>query len=379
MVELIYFLALLISVLLANRSHERIVITPNGTKVKPASWGMLFSAFIPLWAFLCFSSPSLDYDNYIRIIDFVSWQNPYAGTSEIGFNYLIVIIKSLVSEKADIVIFCIRTLSLLVVFLSLYRLHKQVNLGYSIFIYGTTVFLFSTYALSQIAAASLELMAFSFIYTSDKRKIKIWGYVVAIIGAQLHTSAYLALPVLLVIDYSLRKPKEFQAIKWFYFIGAFVAFILLSMIIGYIESNFQEFQYGEYFEDTQSGLGFRVYIEYAALFIMYFLLPVESVSLRFRNTLYIFLVTTFFITIVSYTTSVGARMHTIFMAQNVALLPQLLKNRKCLKNKQTLILVLIALYLSVEILLSFNSEFYGGNRLADSKLFNPFTGKIINF
>ncbi len=353
MVEIVYISILLWSAYFGSKSQKQ----PGG-RTRDISFLKLVLSFLPLWLFMALSKPGTDYENYSAIIESVSWDNPVYGTSEIVFNYLCVFLKTISGGNIDRVIFLIRTLTIVIVYLSFYKLRSKINIGYAVLIYGGIHYLISNYTLNMSLAASLELLSFSVLYTTNR---KVLSYLLSILGGLFHISGFIALLLYLVISFSLKKPNLFSSIKWFYLSVLLLFVFSLSFIVNDLQNRFEFFHYAEYLDDEVNKVGFKVIVEYVLLFFAYINFSKISKDQRLINVFYIFITATLFVSFLSYRISVGSRLLTVLMAQNVVIIPQVVK----LCKRKGSIALCLNLYILIEIALQFVYAFYGASNMSN--------------
>lgn len=151
-------------------------------------WLPFIASFLIVLYYTGFTNSGNDYDNYYEIIDFVTWEIPIFGTSEIGFNIFCVALKE-IFKSPDIVIFVIKTLTLFLVYLSLYLLKDHVSIWYSYFVYILLFWLPSLFVIPLFLSSSMCLLAFTIFFLYKK---KITPIILILLAAQIHTATYFA-------------------------------------------------------------------------------------------------------------------------------------------------------------------------------------------
>lgn len=285
----------------------------------------LLCSFLIHWSFLSFTNIGADYDHYIRNIENTSASDLVGGV-EIGFNGLCYIIYS-ICHSADITIFIIKTIEVVILYFCFYKLRFKCNIALSVFAYNALIFLQSILLLSM--HFGIVLLFLSFVYMLQRK----WAIacIVFLLSCSVHSSSLLLAPCYLLI-YLFNKFR--QKINLFLiFIGLLVAVYAvqrLEVIFKIAMSNIVFFQqYSNYaLISNYSGSGIMQIVFFIPIF--YFLLMVyfSNLNFEFTNALIVFSIVAFIYAILGYKMEVFSRINMNFIGIYSAFIPAILFSQK---------------------------------------------------
>lgn len=223
------------------------------------------AAFVPLWFVSCFTNIGADYGNYTDIIkNAVQVRSDY-GIVEWLF-YTICKILYDVFRNTDIVIFIIKSTTLLLFFCGLYMIRRMVPLWMSILAFCGLRFL-EFYLIQMQFSAAVFFIAVIFLLRGKILK----SFLCYIISAFIHSSAFVFLPIFILFFLLNGYNKLLSKAKVFSILICCVTISIAWLPIALFAVGFIPFfqHYAAYsLIEGYSGSGIAIYIYY--LPILYF-------------------------------------------------------------------------------------------------------------
>lgn len=317
---ILYLMIFLVTTLLALLSQ----VLGKNKKIKVRR-SFLYASFIIHWIFLAFTNIGADYNNYVRIIKNISLEN-LLGDSEVVFSGFCLVLKSLV-ESPDIVIFFIKTITLVLFYIAFMEIAQEANIGLCMFAFNAFVYLQGYFILGmQIAIACLLL---STIYLKQDKKKKALLFLLLACG--LHSSAILFIP-LFVMYFILDIRKKKMSIR---FVSLMViAYIVVYFCVGYImtwgiDHIPQLAQYRIYnMMSDYRGTGLVQILFFIPLLYFLYLINRNSNSINLKNLSIVFILTAFLFSMIGYKIEVFSRINKSFLMIYAYLIPSFFFERK---------------------------------------------------
>lgn len=277
---------------LAGRSQGNLMF---GEKFE-VKW--LIIAFLVHWVFCAFTRIGTDHEQYLYIINYSSEYRFQAG-EEIGFNGLCMFLYSL-THNAEICIFFIKTISLLLFYIGFYLLRKHVIMSMCVFAYNVTTYLLGYYILAMYLAIALVFVAGALMINNKYPYVAV---AVAILGAMVHNSCVLMVVCFVgILILNRFKIKTGLILFSMLLIISLVAISYSRDMMRYVFSNTDTFAaYEEYEEErTRGGSGLFNYFLYGVL-LVYVIVVVKSRMKSFsKNAIVVFYLTSFVFSIIGY-------------------------------------------------------------------------------
>lgn len=228
------------------------------------NWNYFLLAFLIHWFFIAFTRTGADHDQYLFIIEFDAIGRFSMGL-EVGFNGLCIILQRLF-HNAEIVIWIIKTITLLLFYLGFYLIRKKANLGFVFAAYNAWLYLFSFSILAHSLAISLVVLAAILLLRKENRLFPI---VLTIVASTIHASALLL--VVVVLGIMIADIIKYR-VNWF---TVMLLLIVAMVIINNLEFIFQKVvtdvevfsDYERYNISQNTGGGFFNYIIFVYILI----------------------------------------------------------------------------------------------------------------
>ena len=286
------------------------------------------TSYLVPWFFICFSNNGPDYTTYKEVVDMMDWNN-YSSSyiSEPGFNLIVVCLKELSNNNVHITIFLLKTLNIILFSLSIFIVRDRINIRISNLFFVIFYFLPAFYLLSMYVAIGLILCSIS-LYI--KYNIKLIPILLVLVAAQIHNSAYMMIPILILVFSNLAsKFANKPVLKYGLLIGAFVLVYASTYIFSVALDYFSDFShYAGYFGEGNSGSGIFVYFMFIIQFIIVFEIKNDNSTAEIPNILFLFTLFDFVFVLASYQFRVIDRMDYYFLSSYFIFYPILLyKNR----------------------------------------------------
>lgn len=375
--SLMYICIMTVSILFAFGSQKGISTNnydSNGNPrflFKPLPF--FLSLFIP-WFFVAFTKSGVDYNNYYNIINSLTWRS-YATSyyNEPGMNIVFLLIKDFVGGDADITIFWIKTITVIIIGSSIYVLRNQVRVAFSIMAYLFIFYLPSFYLISMCFAGAFVFFALALYLKNQKFVIPI---LIILLAAQFHNSCYLFLPVFIacIVVNSIKSISSLT--KILLTIAYIVALTMASTIFSFFQK-FSSFHYDDYMTNTFSGSGLYILVLYIPLFWIIFNISKKNDDEFLNNNLFVYALSSCFFNILSYQFRVIERVEILLLPLYMFFIPQIFIKTRILrpvkrKTTTTFLGILIMVYIVFRGVLVFQERVTVESGLANYVFFNPF-------
>lgn len=313
---LVYAVVLAISTLAAFQT-QYVSTGKNGvvkTGIRP-TW-FLVSFLLP-WAVVAFTRIGVDYANYERIIGRFEWNNLNdQGDSEFGFNLIAMFFKWILNGNVDGSIFCLKTLTITLIYFSIYKMRDVVNVGYSVFFYLLLLYLPSFYLISQFLAASLVTLVMV-LYLKKGKSYVCLGLLLLI--GQIHNSVYIFVPFFLMCVYL----KTFSIRSGLFFL-VFAAAIMFAEDAFRMAQTIEGFHYNDYMNSSKAGSGIMLIVRAALMMWIAYMMYRNDGYIKRKVMIIYFAAAISLFNILGNTFAVITRMEFMFMSFYILLLPSYL-------------------------------------------------------
>lgn len=316
---LLYIAIFASTTILANFSQK---ISKFGIKYRK---GYLFASFFIHWIFLSFTSIGADYISYYEIIDRLGTSNSYDGV-EIGFSVLCLSLKKIVISP-HLVIFLLKTITILIFYKGFYLIKNQSNLTLSVFAFNMLLFLQGIYLLSMQMA--IALLFVSFIYLLNAKNTHSIVYL--IFAILIHYSSLLLVPIYLIYYFGNIGGYRINRLTIF-FLVLFIAGVLYFYvdIYVYFTSNFTPFKHYSNYElkNDSDVIAIGQILFFIPLLYFAFQIYKSDMNNNIKNAAVVFIIIAFGYAILGYKIDVLTRINMSFFPIYAILIPLLLTNRK---------------------------------------------------
>jgi len=311
---LIYICITFISFLFGTVSQK--IVTnkySNEVTVRVRKLWYLIACFL-LWFFSFFNCVGNDYPMYLSIYEESTFEliarNIFV---EPGFRMLCVLIKLIVSD-ARIGIGLIKTITLLLIFITIYKFRDRIHIGLALLAY-VSIFYFESYSLirSNLAAA---MVLFSIALIIEKKNI--FALTIMILSMTIHYSAAISL-VFYFIFIGLRKINVRKLVIIMLTAALFMVF-LSDTVLRYLSYNVSYFAKYRNYIATGSSFGIMQIIYYIPIFItIFYTYSNQKTTTQHCSIILVFMGLA--IALIGYRSGMVSRMNVYFLYNYVILIP----------------------------------------------------------
>ncbi len=330
-----------------------------------------FLSFIIPWFFVGFTNVGSDYESYSMIAGSVDMGN-YTSflDSEPGMNLTFIVLTIICGYNIDITLFLLKTITIVIVYFSIYLAKDHIRIGYSVLAYLLLFYLPSFYLLSISIASAIVSLAIC-IYTF-KRKVFIPVLLVLIAG-QLHNSCYIFFPAFVLCIF-INKKGDRDYLKKLAIIAYIIVAVLSSIIFNFAQSHIEGFHYN--FERENTELGFLLFILYIPLFYIVYEINRLNDNKRVNSMILVFALSSCLFRIMAYSFEVVERMEIVLTPLYSLLIPSVVYStysfRKTLKGNNKQLNVIFIAYLLFRGFLVVLERTTSESGVGNYVFFNPF-------
>lgn len=372
--QIFYIIIIAISSFFAFKSQ--IEIDEKGEKKIKFRKIFFLLSFLISWFIISFTNIGSDYENYYYIIDRLTWSNYNIFSSEEpGMNLVFLIIREIV-HNTDVTIFIIKTVTIAIIFYTFYIIKEKLKVGYAVLSYLLLVYLSSFYLITISLAASIVYLAIDLNVYKDK---KILPIILILIAAQLHNSAYIVLPMymMILIFYNNKQVK----LKKILICIIYIIIILLSgFIFNYFSTSVKGFHYNNYGTNDFSGTGIMVIFMYLPLLLLYSYIKKYNKNEKMNSIFFVLALTSCMFKILSYRFRVIERMEYYILPLFSNIIPTIIFENNLDKVKDNKKLTVTRVFLFFILYLLFRGSLVFFERTTSISgvgiynFFNPFAG-----
>lgn len=272
--------------------------------------------FIILWFFYALNKTGADINHYIAIFQESSQVNLTEGFVEPGYRLLNITIKFMTANPYTALLI-IKTLSLSLLYLSLYNMRQNVHIGISILGF-TSLFYFQSFNLIRITLAAL-ICLFSIIMYIKKGNYKY--ILLSLVAITIHYSALItSITWILYFIYDKWKLKGKMFITLFvsFLVLIFSNFILITLLDKITFLN----KYSRYIElDVSAATGVAQYVFYIPLFFCLYFANKYKWNSKIVKIATVWTIEGFIISILGYSIGMVSRLVIYFLFPFVIFIP----------------------------------------------------------
>lgn len=291
--------------------------TPSGSEIVfQRKW--FLAAFAVLWALSFFGDIGTDYEKY----KVVYLENPITRVftdtrMEPGFRLLCFLLK-LVIPSADIGMGIIKSITLVLLFYTVYRLRDRIHVGTAIGAY-TAMFYFDSFNLIRITLVSVMVML-AFVFVLEN---KHWQAVtLMLLAVTLHYTALLGLALLGV--YYLTRRAKIRTIAILFVAVMLPLFLALGLFSREIAAAFWQHpllsKYSSYLAAESGSFGIMQFVFYAPVAAVFLFTKWDPENDK-RNLLPILALTGFGVAMMGYVVGMVSRFNIYFGWNFIILIP----------------------------------------------------------
>ena len=372
--QIFYIIIIAISSFFAFKSH--IEIDEKGEKKIKFRKIFFLLSFLISWFIISFTNIGSDYENYYYIIDRLTWSNYNIFSSEEpGMNLVFLIIREIV-HNTDVTIFIIKTITIAIIFYTFYIIKEKLKVGYAVLSYLLLVYLSSFYLITISLAASIVYLAIDLKVYKDK---KILPIILILIAAQLHNSAYIVLPMymMILIFYNNKQVKLKKILICIIYI---ITILLSGFIFNYFSTSVKGFHYNNYGTNDFSGTGIMVIFMYLPLLLLYCYIKKYNKNEKMNSAFFVLALTSCMFKILSYRFRVIERMEYYILPLFSNIIPTIIFENNLDKVKDNKKLTVTRIFLFFILYLLFRGSLVFFERTTSISgvgiynFFNPFVG-----
>lgn len=372
--QIFYIIIIAISSFFAFKSQ--IEIDEKGEKKIKFRKIFFLLSFLISWFIISFTNIGSDYENYYYIIDRLTWSNYNIFSSEEpGMNLVFLIIREIV-HNTDVTIFIIKTVTIAIIFYTFYIIKENLKVGYAVLSYLLLVYLSSFYLITISLAASIVYLAIDLKVYKDK---KILPIILILIAAQLHNSAYIVLPMymMILIFYNNKQVKLKKILICIIYI---ITILLSGFIFNYFSTSVKGFHYNNYGTNDFSGTGIMVIFMYLPLLLLYCYIKKYNKNEKMNSIFFVLALTSCMFKILSYRFRVIERMEYYILPLFSNIIPTIIFENNLDKVKDNKKLTVTRVFLFFILYLLFRGSLVFFERTTSISgvgiynFFNPFAG-----
>lgn len=264
----LYTIIFFVSFLLASKSQKVV----NGNYVFQKSW--FFITFLFLWIFFALNDVGADTEQYRYIFSNVTRISDISQVAlgvEPGYQFLNYLVHFFTDNPVTGVVI-LRTIQLVLVFLSFYMLRKDIDIKYAVMAYVAFFYFSSFNILRSSLAGSVGLLSFVLLY---KQK-DILAFLLAIVGFSFHNSFALFIITLILCELVIKIKFLNKNVTLVVILASLALLFILKVGAQYINlflytSDFNNGRYDDYTSDVSTA-GIFVIFKYLPVFYSLFIL-----------------------------------------------------------------------------------------------------------
>lgn len=299
-------------------------------------------SFLVLWFFSAFANCGADRKTYGWIFEEVNIEQLFDGWQEPGF-ILFNLLFRVLGDNPRIIYVAISTVTLVLVYMTLYRVKEEISIGFAVLGYVTLYYVQSLSLMRIYMAAAILFWGVPYLLKQNYIK-----YGIVILGAtMIHYSAlamFLPWIFLCFLKHRRYKMNLHIAAVFACFGIVFAGLVMFAPILGNITifSRFQRYLEGISF----NGIGVMQFIYYIPICILVALVY-NKCSENYRKIFIAFTYSAFFIGVLSYLIPMLGRMSALFHIIYLFIIPYILKilkeNLQCRGRKGAIVYYIICL------------------------------------
>ena len=237
----------------------------NGSKKKNVYF--IFVALI-IWFFYAFADISADYDNYIYILQSLTWDNFSQVTSIEPLNKLIFLLIELFVKDADWVMVVIKSLVIFLYMKAIYNVRDKIHIGYAILAFMSLMYLNAFCLIGMHLAVAFCAYSYSLYIKHSRITLATIAYGIAGVMTHYTCLIYLIVLAFMTIIYLRRR---LNSTFWIIFsvaaslITYFYFDFFWEILVQYFPTYSKYLMYGEV---NSTGTGVMQFIYHVPLIIL---------------------------------------------------------------------------------------------------------------
>lgn len=267
---LLYIIIIVSTTFFAGKSQR---ISSKGV-VPKVKW--LIVAFFIHWFFCAFTNIGADHDQYIYIISYDA-RFRFLNGEEVGFNGLCMILYYL-THNAEICIFIIKTLTILLIYGGFYILRNHVQMYLCVLAYNVSIYFAGFYLLSISLALAFVFLSGALMIRNLHPNI---AFLLAFVGMTVHTSCLLMvicfLGILILNKFSIKVGWALFALLLFMTI---IILINIKGLVSYFISSVDLLSEYERYEEEKERSGSGLFYFFLYALFLFYMIPISKSNLN---------------------------------------------------------------------------------------------------
>ncbi len=316
----IYIFIFVFTTFFAFKANKRNKLHRETYRTKHRNYLFLISFFVA-WFFYAFGNVGSDLETYLKIYSSATFSNGwiYGAGVETGYRVLNAILHNVIKNEY-IGVSIIKSIQIILVFVSIWMLRDRIHIGYSVMAY-MALFYFETFNLIRMSLAAGICMISVALLIKEKT---IGSIVLALLAMSIHTSALIFF-VVVIGCLIYQKSYQMKPLISMMVIVAVPVLVLFSgqLISLIIESGYFMDRYSNY-TNTTSEVGVMQVVFYLPVFMSLYSLKRLRHDKQYRvlyDILFIFSICGFVVAMCGYMVGMLARAAVYFFVPFGVLLP----------------------------------------------------------
>lgn len=276
----------------------------------------LFMSFFILWFFSAFADCGADRPAYRTIFLESTVASVFDGWQEPGFVIFNLFFR-LFGDNPQIILIAISTVTLALIYWTLYDLRGEINTGYAVLIYGTLFYVQSLSLMRMYMAAAILFWGVRYL-----KQEQYWKYGVVILGATMihYSTLIIIMPVVLI--YFLYTRKYNFATHLLVIVSVMCgAFLILSVCAPLLSSISVFARFQRYLENVSFGGIGVAQLVYNLPMCLVILAAYDKIRDHYRRLFCSYMACHFFIAMLSYVVTILGRALSLFSVLYLFIIP----------------------------------------------------------
>lgn len=281
--------------------------------------GLLFvlSCAIASFFLIC-THIGTDYNQYIHILNYVSWDNLFSFTNaEPGFKLIWILLKPIIHDP-NVFLALVKLIGILLAYITIWNVRDRINVGYAVLGYFCFVYFDSFNLIRMIFAVNICIFAYGQLMQKKNKS----AIIVSLIAITMHTSALLFLVA--VVFYIWISNKGSVSNTKYICIVLILLFVLFGIgtIYDYLLSNFSLFaHYNKYSLITDYSISPILILRYIPVVYCVYSSWGRLKDDKDENLCFIFLIVAIFVSLLSYSLKTITRANSYFYVLQFLFIP----------------------------------------------------------
>ena len=276
----------------------------------------LFMSFFILWFFSAFADCGADRPAYRNIFLESTVVSIFDGWQEPGFVIFNLVFR-LLGDNSQIILIAISTVTLGLIYCTLYELRNEINIGYAVLIYGALFYVQSLSLMRMYMAAAMLFWGIRYLKREEYVK---YGLVILVTTMIHYSSLIIVLPIILIYFFYTQK-YNFSTHLLVISTGMCAAFLVLSICAPLLSSISVFARFQRYLENVSfGGIGVAQVI-YNLPMCLLILAAFDKIKADYRRIFCSYMACHFFIAMLSYVITILGRAVSLFSVLYLFILP----------------------------------------------------------